>query len=567
MSPISLPIVFLGAAAAAVGPVMNSMRQHEGLDPSANFSFLILALGTLVSVTLDPAHLLVAVSCSLAFILFQNFYKPRLSANLTRQSLGKQICSSKGKAPAAATSKQRQSPKCFQDVTPRSSAAPLAQRRPQVVQTAYPAELNLPDPKSPYSGLVRQASKVPVLPPFFQASSLSGQVEELLLQISPSPESQRVASELVLHARKSIQDIFPNIEVAVFVIGDVLRGTAFGVAVPEIDMVATADPEDLIHQLQGRLSKGGLSKARVDERKLQKSAIRACTDQLVAGAGFKFRRSAFRCQEPKVTLMASAALGVSGQGIPVDFSVNSTMPLFHSTLITACGRLEPRAQDLALLVRRWAKDRGVCHAARGHLPPYAWTLMVVFYLQVGLDESPLLPPLRGRMTASGLTVSHEDIDSKDGGTCWKPSAAKHTVADLFKGFIGFYNCGVDFSKEAISVRRALREPIDDPLMQQMVIHDDGRAEAAPRIEDPFEPSRNFGSNLSSEGLQRLKEELARTDRLLIGGEEASLSDILIPWAPPERGIPVAERPGSSSPEDIDRAGEESPETPDTSFGL
>merc|ERR1719433_2310894 len=87
--------------------------------------------------------------------------------------------------------------------------------------------------------------------------------------------------------------------------------------------------------------------------------------------------------EPKVTLMAS---GFGSQCIPVDFSVNTVVPLYNTALITECGHADPRARDLILLVRRWAKDRGVSHAAKGHLSPYAWTLLATYFMQVRADQ-------------------------------------------------------------------------------------------------------------------------------------------------------------------------------------
>merc|ERR1719149_251717 len=121
----------------------------------------------------------------------------------------------------------------------------------------------------------------------------------------------------------------------------------------------------------------------IDEKKLQKSAIRACTDRLVSAGGFKFRRSAFRGEEPKVTLLVPASFGVSDESIPIDFTVNSTTPFYNMALLTECGKKEARARALILLVKRWAKDRGVCHAAKGHLSPYPWSLLVIYFLQAG----------------------------------------------------------------------------------------------------------------------------------------------------------------------------------------
>merc|ERR1712066_969682 len=114
---------------------------------------------------------------------------------------------------------------------------------------------------------------------------------------------------------------------------------------------------------------------------------------------FKFRRSAFKGQEPKVTLMAE----INGKTIPIDFSVNTTTPLYNAALLTECGQIEPRAKELILLVRRWAKDRGISHAAKGHLSPYAWSLLVIYFLQVWDGQGdPLLPNITAFKTSSGF---------------------------------------------------------------------------------------------------------------------------------------------------------------------
>merc|ERR1719203_1642982 len=173
--------------------------------------------------------------------------------------------------------------------------------------------------------------------------------------------------------------------------------------------------------MQGARSKGvanrvaATSGARVDARKLQKSTIRCCTDRLVGTGCFKFRRSAFRGQDPKVTLLASTSLGIYSEAIPLDFSVNSTTPLYNAALLTECGQIDSRSRALILIVKRWAKDRGICHAAKGHLPPYAWTLLVIYFLQVGVGSGALLPPLDRFELSSGLVAGRpEGAGSRSG---------------------------------------------------------------------------------------------------------------------------------------------------------
>jgi len=82
-----------------------------------------------------------------------------------------------------------------------------------------------------------------------------------------------------------------------------------------------------------------------------------------------------------------------------------------------------------------------------------------------------------------------------------------------------------------------------------IVADENGCDVGPNIEDPFEPARNLADNLSSEGIQRMKEELQRADALLAAGEEASLSELLEPWAP-EMQTPVASPMSSAEGEDI-----------------
>jgi len=386
---------------------------------------------------------------------------------------------------------------------------------------------------------MRQFSKVPVQPPSFRAATFDAQVDELVAQLNPTPESDRIATELAQVAQRAIQAVLPEIEVAGYATGDVVRGTAFGVAVPEVDLVASGSPQLIIQHLQGRLTKGGLSVARLDARKLQKSAIRMCTDQLVSVGGFKFRRSAFRGQEPKVTLMAPPTLGVSGKGIPIDFSVNSSTPLYNSVLLQAAAEIDPRVRPFVVFVRRWAKDRGVCHAAKGHLPPYAWTLLSLYFMQVGLQGSPLLPPLQGFKLVTGPMVRPHDRRAQQR---WAPpdsssQAARMTCSGLFREFVRFYGKGVDWHKEAVSVRLGRRAPANVHLMLHIIVNEDGTTQAGPGIEDPFEPARNLGTSLTAVGVARLQEELARASELLDKG--SPLSVLLEPWAPLERSAAVA----------------------------
>jgi DNA polymerase sigma len=226
--------------------------------------------------------------------------------------------------------------------------------------------------------------------------------------------------------------------------------------------------------------------------------------------------------------MAPPSLGISSKGIPLDFSVNSLTPICNAVLLSECGRLNPCAKGLIILVRRWAKDRGICHAAKGHLAPYAWTLLAVYFLQVGASEGPLLPPLQG-FKGSG-PAAFGVRRSSGAGTAGPEEGKERPIGDLFKQFIRFYS-QLNWKNEAVSVRSGLRAPAPINLMLHIIVHEDQRTEVGPNIEDPFDPARNLGFSVTPLGMQRFHEEFSRASALL-EGNDLSLTVLLEPWAPP-----------------------------------
>jgi len=276
---------------------------------------------------------------------------------------------------------------------------------------------------------------------------------------------------------------------------------------------------------------------------VRKRAIRTFTDRLVAQGGFKFRRSAFRGEDPKVTLLAPTSLGFYNEDIPIDFSVNNVTPLYNAALLTECGHMEPRAKELILLTKRWAKDRGLCHHARGRLSPYAWSIATIYYLQVGVAaEGSLLPTLDGFEVSSGLAVkaSSEKSPKKEASKStakWSPTEGKkkESAGELFKSLVHFYNTEFDWRNEAISVRAGQRAPPNRSLPLHMIVGKDGETTTtpAPNIEDPFEPTRNLGACMTEISFTHLREELRRADEICC--RDGSLTELLEPWIPPGRG--------------------------------
>merc|ERR1719265_2079147 len=249
--------------------------------------------------------------------------------------------------------------------------------------------------------------------------------------------------------------------------------------------------------------------------------------------GIKFRRSAFKEKEPKVTLLAPASL-VFDKAIAFDFSVNTTTPSYHAELVAECERIDPRAKALILLVKRWAKDRGVCHAPKGHLSPYLWSILAIYFLQVNDEAGPILPALGhfklspSIMQCVGITeTANRKASHEQSETC----SYDTPVSELFKQFFNFYANKFEWKNEAISIRVARRAPPHQELPLHVIVHDDAKnREVGPSIEDPFDTANNLGSCCNAASFTRLRGELARAHELC-SADTASLAEVLQLWIP------------------------------------
>jgi len=380
----------------------------------------------------------------------------------------------------------------------------------------------------------------PFAEPTFKAATFCGQVDELLRRMAPTADTDVTLQRLSKHVQNVLAEVFPEVVVSGFAPTNLARVSAFGVAVPEVDIVGNVSPDDMIKHLQPHWPKINLRQ--LSGLKLQKCAIRTCTDLLTNSGGLKFRRSAFRLDEPKVTLLVPANLGIHSESIPIDFALNVVGPHQSAAVLTECGQFDPRAKALILLVRRWAKDRGLCHASSGRLSPYAWMMLSIYFCQVGLEGGPLLPPLSTFKSAAQL--GHHGMPGRRPSTEWSSvvspqqwhrlahsaSIASMSVGDLFRRFLQFYTKEISWAKEGICPRLAKRASVPLNLNLHVIVDEEGGSQVGPTIEDPLQPGRNLGTSLSAQGLSRVRQELERAYNLVQTG--AALSDILEPWMPP-----------------------------------
>jgi len=378
--------------------------------------------------------------------------------------------------------------------------------------TKTPTEAASPKPPP-----ARTASVMPVVAPSFQASGWEAEVQELLGHLLPTTDSDAQVACVVRSVQRTLAPAWPGIKVAGFASASLKSGAAFAVAVPELEVVVSMDP---------LLTQGHDQAQQQQQQQQLKATLRAMTDRLVNRAGFKFRRSAFRQEAPSVTMLAPAGFG-EDDATPLSLSVHSTTPPRGAALLEECRRRAPQARDLILLVRRWAKDRGLSQVAAGHLPPYAWTLLVVYFLQVGVETGTVLPPVSAFDLFERLSGAR-DANSENVSTM-TPSSPSAPV--LLKAFFRFFAHEFDWQQELVCPRRGVRSTAARASAAPLAAGSSSQEAKQPcvEIEDPFDRTKNWGGGMTAQSLARLREELRRATDLT--SEGFSLTLLLEPWAP------------------------------------
>jgi hypothetical protein len=239
--------------------------------------------------------------------------------------------------------------------------------------------------------------------------------------------------------------------------------------------------------------------------RLQTDALESSVSQLKATDGLKFIRLVQSMGETTAVFEASPSLGLHDDPFSFSLSANNATPLYHSTLTNLCCQIDPMAKALLESVTHWTRAREICNDHKGHLSPYGWTQLVIFFLQTGQSVLPSLECQAGdipQLRTQGARVA--------GNRIWR------SAANCFQDFVSFYSNEIDWRTEAISVRKGYRATPSSSLQPHVIRPNVANGDVsipAPTIEDPYEPCRNLGGQMIFTGVAVFHEELKRADRL------------------------------------------------------
>uniref|UniRef100_A0A6Q2X007 CCHC-type domain-containing protein n=1 Tax=Esox lucius TaxID=8010 RepID=A0A6Q2X007_ESOLU len=139
-----------------------------------------------------------------------------------------------------------------------------------------------------------------------------------------------------------------------------------------------------------------------------------------------------------------------------DISLYNTLALHNTRLLASYAAIDPRVKTLCYVMKVFAKMCDIGDASRGSLSSYAYTLMVLFYLQQ--RNPPVIPVLqeiyvgekKPEVLVDGWNVYfYEELDN----LVRTSQRNMESVGALWLGLLQFYTETFDFREHVISIRQ------------------------------------------------------------------------------------------------------------------
>ncbi|PWA15881.1 hypothetical protein CCH79_00009039 [Gambusia affinis] len=179
-------------------------------------------------------------------------------------------------------------------------------------------------------------------------------------------------------------------------------------------------------------------------------------------------------------------------GLEGDISLYNTLALHNTRLLASYAAIDRRVKILCYIMKVFAKMCDIGDASRGSLSSYAYTLMVLFFLQQ--RNPPVIPVLQeiyGGKTKPEVLVDGWNVyffDDLKTLPCHWPLYGQNTesVGELWLGLLRFYTEDFDFREHVVCIRQHTRLTTFNKQWTSKYIV----------IEDPFDLNHNLGVGLS-----------------------------------------------------------------------
>ncbi|XP_029295943.1 terminal uridylyltransferase 7 isoform X2 [Cottoperca gobio] len=179
-------------------------------------------------------------------------------------------------------------------------------------------------------------------------------------------------------------------------------------------------------------------------------------------------------------------------GLEGDISLYNTLALHNTHLLASYAAIDRRVKILCYVMKVFAKMCDIGDASRGSLSSYAYTLMVLFFLQQ--RNPPVIPVLqeiydgkkKPEVLVDGWNVYFFD-ELKTLPSRWPQCGMNtETVGELWLGLLRFYTEDFDFREHVICLRlHSCLTTFNKQWTSKYIV-----------IEDPFDLNHNLGAGLS-----------------------------------------------------------------------
>eukprot|EP00929_Paragymnodinium_shiwhaense_P086504 TRINITY_DN47008_c0_g2_i4.p1 TRINITY_DN47008_c0_g2~~TRINITY_DN47008_c0_g2_i4.p1 ORF type:complete len:326 (-),score=52.24 TRINITY_DN47008_c0_g2_i4:1395-2372(-) len=107
------------------------------------------------------------------------------------------------------------------------------------------------------------------------------------------------------------------------------------------------------------------------------------------------------------------------EDVVCDISYRNLLPLYNTKLLRTYTKLDPSLTMLVMVVKRWAKAQRLASTRDGYISSYAWTLLVVYYLQVCHGLPSLHGAKRLRREVDSERLAYEIDFASEDEVVWK----------------------------------------------------------------------------------------------------------------------------------------------------
>ena len=210
-------------------------------------------------------------------------------------------------------------------------------------------------------------------------------------------------------------------------------------------------------------------------------------------------------------------------GLNVDISINNTLALHNTRLLSEYAKLDKRVKDLTICIKYWALHRNVSDSVNGTFSSYAWSILVINHLQ----EQGVIPNLQSGENRTVVEIDGNEYDITVNEGVPNEDSNKQNIAELALSFFRNYATR-NWDEEIISIRNG--KPIsrdekgwmnENPSAFEIFNSDKenpGRmGEHHLAVEDPFETEHDLSRVVRAEGELRIRNELLRAAMLFGSG--------------------------------------------------